>query len=78
MAMVSHFYQVVQQPLAKTIEKIGVQSILVTETKTVADLLKELNMSEDHVVLLNGKRVGLDYMVHENDTVVILPLIEGG
>lgn len=68
----------VQKPLAKTIEKIGIQNILVTETKTVAELLKELRLSANHVVLLDGKRVELDEIVHENDTIVILPLIEGG
>ncbi len=69
---------VVNALLAKTIERIGAQSILVTETKTVADLLRELKLSSDHVVLLDGKRVDLDFVINKDDTVIILPLIEGG
>jgi sulfur carrier protein ThiS len=50
----------------------------VTSTKTVADLLHELNLSTDHVVLVDGQRLKLDALVHENDRVIVLPLITGG
>jgi len=53
-------------------------TVVVTERKTVADLLQELDLSKDHVVLSGGRRLGLDEIVDEDDTVVILPLITGG
>ena len=53
-------------------------TIVVTERKTVADLLQELDLSRDHVVLSGGRRLSLDDIVDEDDTVVILPLITGG
>jgi sulfur carrier protein ThiS len=52
--------------------------LIVTEPKTVAELLQELNLSDDHVVLVTGKRVALDYQLQENDNVVVLPRIAGG
>lgn len=55
-----------------------IKRIIVTETKTVRELLAELDLSNDHVVLLDGKRIDLDTEIHENDSVVVLPLIEGG
>jgi sulfur carrier protein ThiS len=58
-------------------EKIA-QRIIVTETKTVRELLGELGLSKDHVVLIDGKRVSLDFEIQENDQVVVLPLIAGG
>jgi len=53
-------------------------TVVVTERKTVADLLQELDLSRDHVVLSGGRRLSLDDIVDEDDTVVILPLITGG
>jgi sulfur carrier protein ThiS len=58
-------------------EKIA-QRIIVTETKTVGELLSELGLSKDHVVLIDGKRVSLDFEIQENDQVIVLPLIAGG
>ncbi len=49
-----------------------------TEQKTVADLLRELDISDDHVVLVNGKQMSLDFQLEENDKVAILPKIAGG
>ncbi|MCK5152108.1 MAG: hypothetical protein KAQ65_09715 [Candidatus Thorarchaeota archaeon] len=48
------------------------------ETKTVAELLIELNLTKDHVVLVEGERQELDDILHENESVVILPIIAGG
>lgn len=55
-----------------------VQRIIVTETKTVAELLIELGLSTNHVVLIDGKRVPLNFEIQENDNVIVLPLIAGG
>jgi len=46
-----------------------VQRIIVTETKTVAELLIELGLSTNHVVLIDGKRVPLNFEIQENDNV---------
>jgi len=64
--------------LTSPIEKVRVQEIVITETKTVGQLLVELNLSETHVVLVDGERQELDRILHENDSVVVLPLIAGG
>ncbi len=48
------------------------------EQKTVADLLRELDISDDHVVLVNGKQMSPDFQLEENDKVAILPKIAGG
>jgi sulfur carrier protein ThiS len=58
-------------------EKVA-QRVIVTETKTVAELLSELGLSKDHVVLIDGKRVPLEFEIQENDHVIVLPLIAGG
>ncbi|MDF1538887.1 MAG: MoaD/ThiS family protein [Candidatus Thorarchaeota archaeon] len=60
------------------IEKARIQEIVLTETKTVAQLLLELNLSDTHVVLVDGERQNLDTVLQENDSVVVLPLIAGG
>ncbi|MHA1908493.1 MAG: MoaD/ThiS family protein [Candidatus Thorarchaeota archaeon] len=49
-----------------------------TETKTVAELLIELALTKDHVVLVEGQRMNLKDILHENDSVVVLPIIAGG
>ena len=64
--------------LSDTIIKPRVRKLIVTEPKTVAELLVELELSDDHVVLIGGKRVELDHIIQENDTVVVLPRIAGG
>ena len=55
-----------------------IQRITLTESKTVAELLLDLKLSTDHVVLVEGKRVSLEFQLQENDSIVILPLIAGG
>jgi len=50
----------------------------VEESKTVAELLLDLELSTDHVVLVDGKRVPLHFRIDGNESVVILPLITGG
>jgi len=64
--------------LSNTISEPRIRKIIVTEPKTVAELLVELELSDDHVVLIAGKRVALDYQIQENDSVVVLPRITGG
>lgn len=64
--------------VSDTVGKVGIRRVIVTETKTVGDLLVELKLTTNHVVLVDGKKVSLDTIINENDTVVILPLIEGG
>ena len=60
------------------IGKSQVREIIITKTKTVAELLHELNLSKDHAVLVNGERQELVDILHENDTVIVLPIIAGG
>ena len=64
--------------VSDTISKPQVRKLIVTETKTVAELLSELELSDDHIVLIDGKRVSLNHQIQENDTVVVLPRIAGG
>ena len=52
------------------------QKVVLKETKTVSQLLTELEISADHVVLENGKRVDTDFLIDTSDSVVILPLIK--
>ncbi len=55
-----------------------IQRITLTESKTVAELLLELNLTTDHIVLVDGKQVQLDFLLQEDDSIVILPKIAGG
>lgn len=64
--------------ISDTISKPSIRKLIVTGPKTVAELLLELELSDDHVVLIAGKRVALDYPIKENDIVVVLPRIAGG
>ena len=64
--------------MSAPIGKSRVREIVMTETKTVAPLLQELSLSEDHAVLVNGERQDLNAILHENDTVIVLPIIAGG
>jgi sulfur carrier protein ThiS len=64
--------------LSNTISESRIRKLIVTEPKTVAELLLDLELSDDHVVLIAGKRVALDYQIQENDSVIVLPRITGG
>lgn len=64
--------------VSDTISSPRIRKIIVTEPKTVAELLIELELSDDHVVLVGGKRVAPDYQLQENESVVVLPRIAGG
>jgi sulfur carrier protein ThiS len=64
--------------LSSSLSRTKLTRITVTETKTVAQLLAELELSIDHVVLVDGKKMSLDSVIQENDTIIILPLIAGG
>jgi hypothetical protein len=52
--------------------------VTVEETKTARELLVDLELSTDHVVLVEGKRIDLDDVIDENTLVIVLPLIAGG
>ena len=64
--------------LSDALKEKQIQRIIVEESKTVAELLLDLELSTDHVVLIDGKRVPLDFQINENESIVILPLIAGG
>ncbi len=61
-----------------TMTRIRTVAVTIEEPKIVTDLLSELNLSKEHVVLVNGKRAALEDRLDEDDLVVILPLIGGG
>ena len=52
--------------------------VTVEESKTARELLVDLELSTDHVVLVEGKRIELDDVIDENTLVIVLPLIAGG
>ena len=64
--------------MSGTISKSRIRKLVVTEPKTVAELLIELDLSDDHVVLVEGKRVSPNYEIQENESVIVLPRIAGG
>lgn len=64
--------------MATVLRTVRLTKVEISETKTVAQLLKELNLSFDHIVLVDGRRVATDSILHEHDKVVVLPLIAGG
>ena len=64
--------------MSDVLKEKEIQRVIVEESKTVAELLLELKLSADHVVLVDGKRVPLNFEISENESVVILPLIAGG
>jgi sulfur carrier protein ThiS len=64
--------------MSETLRENAIQRIIITESKTVAELLSELGLSSEHVVLIEGKRAALDFEIQENESVVVLPLIAGG
>ncbi|WP_090440837.1 MoaD/ThiS family protein [Natronincola peptidivorans] len=47
---------------------------------TPKDIIEALNISEEEaaIVFLNGKSVGLDKVLEDNDTVSIFPPVGGG
>jgi sulfur carrier protein ThiS len=51
--------------------------LIVEDSKTVAELLLELDLTSDHIVLVDGKRMNPDDVIEENELVVVLPLIAG-
>ena len=64
--------------MSDVLKEKRIQRVTVEESKTVAQLLLELELSTDHVVLVDGKRVPLDFQIEKNESVVVLPLIAGG
>ena len=57
--------EVVVSILSTMLRKPRVQIIEVTEAKTVAQLLQELKISNNHVVLVDGKLAALDDIIDE-------------
>jgi sulfur carrier protein ThiS len=64
--------------MSDVLKEKRIQRVIVEESKTVSQLLLELELSTNHVVLVDGKRVALDFQINENESVVVLPLIAGG
>jgi sulfur carrier protein ThiS len=64
--------------MSDTLKDKRIQRVIIERSKTVAELLLELNLSKDHVVLVEGEKVPPDFQLSENERVVILPLIAGG
>lgn len=64
--------------MSDTLKEKQIQRVIVEESKTVSELLLELQLSINHVVLVDGKRVPLDFQICEKESVVVLPLIAGG
>ncbi|NWF95491.1 MAG: MoaD/ThiS family protein [Candidatus Thorarchaeota archaeon] len=60
------------------LSRIRVETVKITSQKTVSELLAELGMTHDHVVLLAGKRLKLNDILNEDDSVIVLPTITGG
>lgn len=55
------------------------ETITPTKKQTVGDLVEELGLTGKLIgVLVNNKKVDLDFEVNEKDTIVILPNIAGG
>lgn len=61
-----------------SILSIKYKRITVEESKTARELLVDLELSTEHVVLVEGKRIELDEVIDENTLVIVLPLIAGG
>ena len=64
--------------MSDSLKETRIQRVTVEESRTVAQLLLDLDLSTDHIVLVDGKRVPLDFRINENESVVVLPLIAGG
>lgn len=64
--------------LSDVLKEKRIQRITLEESKTVTQLLLDLGLSDDHIVLVDGKRVSPDFLIDENESVVILPRIAGG
>jgi sulfur carrier protein ThiS len=64
--------------LSDAIKKPAVRRITIDSPITVAELLLKLRISGDHIVLVDGRQVGADFLLKEHDNVVVLPKIAGG
>ncbi|RLI56313.1 MAG: thiamine biosynthesis protein ThiS [Candidatus Thorarchaeota archaeon] len=65
-------------PVSDAIRKPGVNRVVMEESMMVSELLDKLNLSADHVVLVDGKQVQADFVLKKDDNVVVLPKIAGG
>ncbi|TFF91294.1 hypothetical protein EU545_04665 [Candidatus Thorarchaeota archaeon] len=66
------------EAMSEIIRKQMIRRVIVEEAKTVAELLAELEISMDHIVLVDGKKVSSDFVLRMEDNVVVLPKIAGG
>ncbi len=61
------------------VEEVFKQEVSTTEY-TIAQLLKDLGVSTDEagLIFVNQQRVGKKFFLKDGDTVVIVPVLEGG
>jgi sulfur carrier protein ThiS len=64
--------------MSDTFKNKQIQRVIMEDSKSVAELLLDLELSSEHIVLVDGKRVPLEFQISETQSVVILPLIAGG
>ncbi|MDD4353029.1 MAG: MoaD/ThiS family protein [Candidatus Nanoarchaeia archaeon] len=65
--------------LAQITEQGSLKSYRIKKDSTVAEVLKEMNLENKYFALIvNNKKVGIDYKLKENEELVILPKIAGG
>jgi len=71
--------QINESELYQALEIGSLRTYTVNTEKKVADLLKELNLSDKYfAILIDGKRAGLDDVIKEGSSIIILPKIAGG
>jgi sulfur carrier protein ThiS len=64
--------------LSDAIKKPAVRRITIDRPITVAELLLKLRISDDHIVLVEGRQVEADFLLKAHDNIVVLPKIAGG
>lgn len=64
--------------MSDAIKKPAVRKVTIDSPITVAELLLDLKITNDHIVLVDGKQVSLDFLLSEQDNVIVLPKIAGG
>lgn len=60
-------------------EQGSLKSYKMKTSLSVADVLKEMKLEGKYfAILVNGKKVNMDYQLKENEELTILPKIAGG
>ncbi|MHA1340070.1 MAG: MoaD/ThiS family protein [Promethearchaeota archaeon] len=71
--------QINENEIYEAVEIGSLTTYTVKTEKTVSELLKELNLSDKYfAILIDGKRAGLDDVIKEGSSIIILPRIAGG